>query len=653
MEKPKIKPEDIQSLNFIEKVTISPDKRFLALSIKQIKDYKYKSNIFVFDIDRTLMRQLTSLDTNDNFLCWHEDSERIFFNSNREKKEKQSIYCININGGEPEFICSQDDLNIIEWEWTGPNDALLICQKNEIQGLKHEDEIIYYEFDKPFYKADGKGYMPKGHPQLYKLDLKKKELKHTKSIDRPKSGLYYDNAKDTCYFITNIEKDMYSKLDHNEIISFCLKKGQKKTIKTENGPKISFNISPDKRFMAVISHFHPNEYSGSRNYELIVYDLENGNFKNATASIDNSVQNNTIADMEQTGWVKKPLFSKDSKHIFFNVSENASHRVYAYSIEEDRSTPLTETNYNIIDYDIGSDCIYAVVSFPDKPSEVYRIGIKDNCFDRLTSINEDFLNKFKISKPEHYTITNNKGFSMDYWIIKPPDFTYGNKYPLILNIHGGPHAQFANTFFFEFQVLCSAGYVLLYSNPTGSMGKGHEFAKRLENNWGVPDSEDISIILDKVLEYDFIDKDRVGVTGGSYGGFMTNRLLGTTDYFKTGITERCVSDLVSMAETSDFAYIMPKSFNGKFWKNYKFYWNSSPIRFVENIKVPLLIIHSDSDHRTPLGQAEAIYTAMKILKKKAKLIIFPGESHGLNRSGGPQKRVARLKLFIDWFRKYL
>lgn len=652
MKKTAVKPEDIQSLKFIEKIKVSPDENFIAISIKKIKDYKYINNITLYDINESTYIPITQREYNDRFISWSRDSKTIYFISSRENDKKTYLYSISIKGGEPLKIIEFKDLSLMEWQWIDEHKVLLLCQKTQIQGLKHKDETIYYEFDKPVYKSDGSGYLPKGYPQLYLLDLKENKLNYIKSIDRPKSSLYYDKDTNICYFISNVSKDIYARSQYNDIVSFNLETKEKSILKnTVKGPKAAFSVSKDKSSFSVISHFYPDNFSASRPFELIIYNFCDDKYINATENIHNSVQNNIVADMEEMPWIKKPVYSSNGKFLYFNVSEEASNRIYRYSFEDKKSIPLTQTSYCVIDYDIGKD-LYAIISFPEKPAELYKIT-ENNILEKLSGFNDAFLESKHIPEPQQLSIKNKDGFDIDYWILKPPDFDNTRKYPMILNIHGGPHAQFANTFFFEFQVMASAGYIVLYSNPTGSMGKGYEFSKNLERNWGRPDSQDLDIVLKEVLKNTYIDQDRLGITGGSYGGFMTIWMLGTTDYFKTGITERCVSNMIGMAGNSDFSYFMPRIFNNKFWKNKEFYWDMSPIKFINNINAPLMIVHSDHDHRTPIDQAESLYTALKILKKKAKLIIFPKESHGLNRGGDPRKRMERLNLFIKWFDKYL
>lgn len=648
-----LKPEDIQLLSFVERVKASPDEQKLLISVKQIKEYRYINNLHLYNTADNHMVTLTKSDFYNDFLAWSTDSRSIWFTSDRDGDKELALYSIRIDGGEPEKIMEIKDLKILEWQWLDDKRAVLLCQDNEIQGLKHDKDIIYYEFDKPVYKYDGRGYIPRKFPDFYIFNTEDKSMELIRTAPKPKSNLIIDREKGDCYFISNLSKDIYYRSNYNDIICFNSGKRKLKTLKTVSGPKTSFDISPDKSTMAVVSHFYPDEFSGARKFDLIIYSLGSSGHRNASARIADSVQNNIISDMEQAGWFKKPVYSADGSHVFFNVSEKASNRIYRYSFRDGKSEAITGTDSSVIDYDTADRFVFAIMSSAARPAELYKIDPEDGSKKMITGFNRDFTEKKLISEPRQYSIKNKSGHEVDYWIMKPPEFHKDKKHPLILNIHGGPHAQFANTFFFEFQVMASAGYIILYSNPTGSMGKGYDFAKKLENNWGRPDSDDIRLIMEEVIKLDFVDTARLGVTGGSYGGFMTNWLLGTTDYFKTGITERCVSNLAGMAENSDFSYYTPRQFRGYFWREPERYWDMSPIRFVDKIKAPLLIVHSDNDQRTPLSQAEGLYTALKILRRKARLVIFPRESHGLNRQGDPRKREERLKLFTRWFDKYL
>ena len=224
---------------------------------------------------------------------------------------------------------------------------------------------------------------------------------------------------------------------------------------------------------------------------------------------------------------------------------------------------------------------------------------------------------------------------------------------MILNVHGGPHAQFSNAFTHELQLYAARGYALLFINPRGSVGYGKDFAQQVARAWGEADTPDFLAAVDHALSLGGLDGTRIGLTGGSYGGFITNWLLGHSDRFKVGVTDRCASNMISMYGTDDISLVELDPELGTPWENMDRYWELSPLKYVANVTAPCLIIHSENDFRCPIEQAEQWFIALKRLRRTVKFIRFPDESHGLSRNGGPKHRVERLQHTIGWFDTYL
>jgi dipeptidyl aminopeptidase/acylaminoacyl peptidase len=197
------------------------------------------------------------------------------------------------------------------------------------------------------------------------------------------------------------------------------------------------------------------------------------------------------------------------------------------------------------------------------------------------------------------------------------------------------------------------GNALVYINPRGSTGQSNAFAQQVAGAWGFADMPDFMAAVDHVLSLGGLDANRLGVTGGSYGGFSTNWLLGHTDRFKAAVTDRSICNMVSMAGTDDIALVSLYPELGTPWQNTKKYWNMSPLKYVSNVKTPCLIIHSEEDHRCPMEQAEQWFIALRQLNVPTEFIRFPDESHGLGRNGKPKHRVERLERTLGWFTKYL
>jgi dipeptidyl aminopeptidase/acylaminoacyl peptidase len=250
---------------------------------------------------------------------------------------------------------------------------------------------------------------------------------------------------------------------------------------------------------------------------------------------------------------------------------------------------------------------------------------------------------------------------VDAWIVRPAEFEEGTRYPMLLNIHGGPFTQYSVGFFDEFQVYAGAGYAVVYSNPRGSSGYSEAWGRAIRGpgeglgpGWGSVDYEDVMAVAEEaVARFDFIDPDRLGVIGGSYGGYMTSWIVGHSNRFKAACSERSVNNMVSMYGSSDVGWVF-KGYHGEFvHDDVDTYLRMSPWTYAKQIETPLLILHSEDDLRCNIEQAEVLFTTLRLLKKDVELVRFPAESHELTRSGNPAHRVMRFELLLEWFDRHL
>jgi dipeptidyl aminopeptidase/acylaminoacyl peptidase len=285
---------------------------------------------------------------------------------------------------------------------------------------------------------------------------------------------------------------------------------------------------------------------------------------------------------------------------------------------------------------------------------VARLDPATGALTPLVTPNAPVFASLTVVEPEEFWIDMPEGHRVQCWMLKPPHPDPRAKHPMILEIHGGPRVQYGACFFHEFQMLASAGFYVLFSNPRGAQGYGEAFTRAIVFDWGGPDYEDVMRVLDEALRrYPEIDPARLGVTGGSYGGYMTNWIVGHTDRFRAAATQRSVVDLKTLLLGGDFADDAVPEFGDQPWRDSPEYRRMSPITYVENIRTPLLILHSLEDHRCPVVEAEQLYTSLKLLNREVEMVLFPGESHGLSRGGTPSRRVARLTFLRDWFVRWL
>jgi dipeptidyl aminopeptidase/acylaminoacyl peptidase len=262
--------------------------------------------------------------------------------------------------------------------------------------------------------------------------------------------------------------------------------------------------------------------------------------------------------------------------------------------------------------------------------------------------------------PERFTATSADGNEVEAWIMHPVGSEPGRRYPTLLNIHGGPFAQYGNRFFDEFQVYTAAGYAVVYCNPRGSSGYSEEWGRAIRGpveggpGWGTRDYEDIMAVADEALKrFDFVDPDRLGVMGGSYGGYMTSWIMGHTDRFKAACSERSCNNFILEGGSADIGWMFKSEIGAHWFEDPEAYMRISPSTYATNITTPLLILHSENDLRCPVGHAEDLFAILRLRKQDVEMVRFPEESHELSRTGSPVHRVQRFGIILDWFDRKL
>lgn len=450
-----------------------------------------------------------------------------------------------------------------------------------------------------------------------------------------------------------------------------------KLLTTHTGPFHAPAWSPDGKQIAFVGN--EREHIDYSDEKLWLIDVEEGAAKSRprclTKGLGRSVGDQSINDMRFSTENHRPVWSPDGKFLFLLASDHGTTHLHAVETATGRVSQLTTGDWVIYAWSADTACrnFAFALARPDSPGDIYVGRLPDavapakwpaapaglaelDVISRqpVTKTNAELLKTHAVVRPERFTFAAKGGPAVDGWAVRPANYREGEKYPAVLAIHGGPMGMYAGTFFFEFQLLASKGVGVVFCNPRGSQGYGEDFCAAIREEWGKNDYDDLMACVDEAAKaFPWIDTERLGVTGGSYGGYMTSWIVGHTDRFKAAVSTRAVNNAHSFFGTSDIGLNWDEIFHGTSWEGWENLIRLSPITYVGNVKTPTLILHNEEDHRCPPEQGEQMYSALRKLGVETEFIRYPGESHGMSRGGKPWHRVHRLKSIVDWFDKHL
>ncbi len=454
--------------------------------------------------------------------------------------------------------------------------------------------------------------------------------------------------------------------------------GYPKLLTNRTGPFHHPAWSRDGKRMAFLGH--EMEHTWYTDDKLWVVDVDpegaaKGKPRCITKEFGRSFGDQSINDMRVGADSGRPVWTPDDKFVFLLASDHGTTHLHAVDTATGKVSQLTTGDWVIFGWSADAACrnFAFALARPDNPNDIYvgrlpesaspvkwpaaPAGLADlDVISRqpVTRTNAEVFRTHPVSRPERFTFSAKGGPLVDGWAIRPARYREGAKYPAVLAIHGGPMGMYAGTFFFEFQLLAAKDIGVIFCNPRGSQGYGEEFCAGIEDEWGKNDYDDLMACVDAAIKtFAWIDAERLGVTGGSYGGYMTSWIVGHTDRFRAACSTRAVNNALSFFGTSDTGYQWDEIWHGTPWKGWENLIRQSPITYAGNVKTPTLVIHNEEDHRCLIEQGEQMFTALKKLGVETEFIRYPGESHGMSRGGKPWHRIHRLKSIVEWFEKHL
>ncbi len=658
MGKRKLQVEDLFKLHSVTNPRLSPDGKeavFVKTHMDE-KDNTYVSNVYHVELTSNEVTQWTFGNNRVSSPQWSADGKRIAFLSNREKNNQ--VYIMSAKGGEAKKLTSFDK-GVSSFLWSPCGQKIWVnaaVKEGQTWTDKEEKEEKQkpepYRVTKMKYKMDGAGLLPQDtFQQIGVVELATGEV--TQFTEGNHQHALYAVSHDGMKIVIGVNRNENQDLEFRQPLFLVDVETKEETVLIdEEGFYGGARFSSDDRYIAFVGK-DQKFYNATHSF-VYVYDIEEGTRMNLTESLDAPVGDYVVADHQQGANAPAVSWTKHNQ-LYFQLSTMGDVRLYFATLEGELY-PASPENEHIYDYAISADGEFALVAVTNatNPGELYKQTITTGERVALTSFNQTYLEEVELVEPQAITYTSTSELDVHGWLMKPAGYEEGKKYPLIVEIHGGPHTMYGHSFFHEMQLLAAQGYGVLYVNPRGSHGYSQSFVNAVRGEYGVGDYEDIMAGLDAVIEEnDWIDTNRLGVTGGSYGGFMTNWIVGHTNRFKAAVTLRSISNWVSFYGVSDIGYYFSEWQIQADMNDVEKLWEHSPLKYAKNVETPLLILHSENDLRCPIEQAEQLYITLKRMRKETEFVRFPDADHNLSRTGIPNLRIARLNEIIDWFAKYL
>ncbi|MBN2226523.1 MAG: S9 family peptidase [candidate division Zixibacteria bacterium] len=654
---------DICRIKTMTACVMSPDENRIAYTVETISDdkQKYYSHLYVYDLKARQSKRYTFGEIHDSAPVWSPDGKQLAFTSTRDKKS--GIYLMPVEGGAERRLLELDGA-VSGLHWTPDGKSLVYMFRyndshRETDEKKKSEPPLFRHINRLFYRWDGAGWNPKDHFHIYRLDIDRdKPVQLTKGNYDDLMPSVSPDGKWVVYMSNHSRNpDLDSLFEDLFIVS--VNGGQPRRVPTPAGPKMIPTFSPNGKKIAYLGHDKPASDWGSTNFHVWTVGVD-GRPKaiDLIKKFDRPAFDMTAGDLCE-GHQSAPLYwSPDGKRVYFTASDTGSTHLFYVSSMGGLPTRVTHRPCHVKGYTMAGRMrnLATITSDLKNPGDLFILPPQfkgDAKAEQLTDINRELFAQIDMPTTKEVWFKAHDGFELQGWLVTPPRFNRNRRYPAILEIHGGPRVQYGFTFFHEMNYLASKGYVVFYTNPRGGSGRGESFAAAISGGWGEIDYYDCMSATDYLEKRPFVNGKRLAVTGGSYGGYMTNWIVGHTNRFRAAVTQRSVVNLESFLGSSDIGYMLYREFDGHPWQNPETYHKCSPLTYAKNIKTPLLIIHSEQDLRCGIEQAQQLFTTLKLMRKTVEMVVFPGEPHGLSRHGRPDRRVARLEWIVKWFDRYV
>ncbi|MBN2334167.1 S9 family peptidase, partial [Candidatus Bathyarchaeota archaeon] len=599
MAKRSIKVEDLRKVKFVSDPQISPDGSHIAFVLSTInhEEDRYERHVWLAETGTGALSQFTHGAGGDTYPRWSPDGSKLLFLSRgREPEKKTQLYVIPLGGGEAMPVAETEE-GVGSPRWSPNGRDILFISKVWTEEKPKDTDVK--RISRIRYKFNGLGFFEGRRNHLFTVRQGQKPKQLTDGEYDVEYADWTADGKEIA-FIANMGPDADTSRVR-DIYRVPAKGGEASKV-TDGGYAIAgFSYSPDGGSIAFIGYDRPEELAVD--YDLYIMPSGGGAPRLLTGGFDRSLLMGVGSDLRVSTPSAGAVWSGDGEHIYFNTADTPYLNLYRLTVSTGEVEILV-TGKTVDGFSVSRDGRVAYNAMnATAPCELYLL---DGGERRLSKFNDRLLRGIELVEPEHFTFKNRLGRTVDGWMIKPVGFKEGERYPCVLEMHGGPRGVYGEGIFQEFHLLCAEGYAVIYTNPRGSAGYEEEYTMAVMRHYGEVDLDDFMDFTDEALRrYPWIDETRLGLTGGSYGGYTTNWIIGQTDRFRAAVTCRSICNWVSKFGVSDIGFMQPESISGR-----KTYWGEdlveqmrhSPLYYAGNVKTPCLIIHSEEDYRCPMAE---------------------------------------------------
>jgi dipeptidyl aminopeptidase/acylaminoacyl peptidase len=673
---------------------ISPDGKqvvYVRVTVNEKKE-GYDTALWTVPADDSEPARPFTSGPHDSSPRWSPDGTRISFVRVVEKEGPQ-IFLISTRGGEavvltslpkgaadavwsPDgktiaFGSSANDKDLKKWRAQKEKEEKDAKDKEKSakdeKGEKGDEDRAsdVRVITKAIYRFNGGGYDDPAHPDhLWTVAVpadgaKAPEPKQLTSGELSEGDASWSPDGALLYFGSVRSKEPYYEDPKATLFVVPAAGGEVRPVMSFNGGGEDYSLSPDGRSIALIGFANPTKPRSHNESDLFVISTAAGSEpRNLTASYDGEIGEGIGSDQHPPrGGSPKPIvWSRDGRSLYVITADQGRANLSRIDVATGAIQPVTHGDQEVVSYSASADGsrMALVLSTTTVLGDLYSLDTASGKLTLVARPNQELFSQLNLTPPEEIVYKSFDGKEIHAFVQKPADFDPRKKYPLILDIHGGPHTAYGYTFFHEMQWMAAKGYVVLYPNPRGSSEYGQEFGNVIQYEFPGDDAKDLLAGVDEMVKRGVADPKRLGVTGGSGGGILTNWIVTQTDRFAAAAAQRSIANWADFWYTADFTLFRPSWFHGAPWEDPQDFARRSPITYAAKITTPLMLIEGEADYRTPPGAGgEQMFRALKYMKKPVVMVRFPGESHELSRSGQPWHRVERLRHIMAWMDKYL